>query len=542
MRHQKIILTLAVATLLTTTVAAAERPRLIINIVVSQMGYDDLNRFESNFTQGGFKRFMDDGVRCTGSYYNYMPTTTVAGLATLTTGANPDMHGVVSTSWFDYVTSRRIDLIADPKAEGLYSEPSQSKYSSEQLFLPTVGDKLLSENPASKVVTIAADPYSAVVMGGCDSPDVYWFDQERLAWVTSSAYTSALPDWVEQYNSRHVVEELLMDKWPLYMAPERYVNHNYSFFEFAAPERVTFREFVAKLLKRQDLTRRKRAIMLKPSGNAIVLDFARDAIVHGALGEDENVDVLNICFDTPRYVSQACGVESMETEDMYYRLDAALATFMDFVSAQFPANNVLFTLTSDHGASDSYDLGEQERDRFNTDQFKVIMGSFLSAQFGGENWVLDYADRNLCINRNQAYSQGLSLQEVQMRAAIFALQFRGVSHALTGTALASGTYAHSLLSKMQNGYYAKRSGDVVINYMPAWIEVDESLRSVSGSPYDYDTHVPLYFYGCGMRAATVNQTIDMTSFAPTLARIMHISRPMGSTSEAIEPIVEMLEQ
>ena len=263
-------------------------------------------------------------------------------------------------------------------------------------------------------------------------------------------------------------------------------------------------------------------------------DFARQAIIYEDLGKDDRVDILNICFDTPRYVGSKFGPESMEMEDMFYRLDATLAELIGFIKAQYGKQDaVLFVLTSDHGASDSYDAVNPERDRFNVDQFKVIVGTFLNAQYGGDNWVLDYSGRQLYLNRTQAYNMNISLDEMQRQVASFVLQFRGVSHALTASALQNTSFADDYMSRIQNGYYPNRSGDVVINLMPGWIEKNDEIRSSSGSLYDYDTRVPLIVSGCGLPAQEVERSVDMASLPVTLAYIMRINRPLAATAEPI---------
>ncbi len=195
------------------------------------------------------------------------------------------------------------------------------------------------------------------------------------------------------------------------------------------------------------------------------------------------------------------------------------------------AENVLFVLTSDHGASGAWDAGTVKRDRFNVSQFKMILNSFLGVQFGaggGEDWVLDYIDGQLYLNHNLIYKNNLSLVEVQNRAATFALQFRGVSHVLTSTALRSGYYGAGYGQRMQNSFYPRRGGDLMLCLMPGWIEERPDSRSLPGSMYDYDTHVPLILFGWRIPAREVDTEIDMTHLAPTLARFMGIGRPIAS--------------
>lgn len=511
---------------------AVEAPKLVVNIVVSQMRYDYLSRFGDNLSEDGFRRFMREGVVFSQSYYDYMQTTTEAALATLTTGTNPSTHGITSERWIDYVTGKSVDLITDERAAGLECNAEIGCFSSRNLIVPTLADRLLAESPSSKVITVAIDPASAVVMGGHTS-QVFWMDVTRCNWISSTAYMDRLPDWVERYNTDRRAETFLDKRWSLSKPQDRYVNDRFTVFDFKTSD---FRYKMRNLdvFKTREISRNYPQIVTMPSGNTLVAEFAREAIIREDLGKDDHVDLLNVCFDTPRWIGEAYGTEAMETEDMIYRLDGDLAAMMAFIDAQFPDRRVLYVLTSDHGASDSYDAdAERPRERFNADQFKVVVNSFLTAQYGPGNWVLDYVDRQLYLNRTLVYSRGLSLEDVQNQVAAFVLQFRGVSHVLTSTAMQNSYFGGSYAQKIQNSFYPKRSGDLTVNLMPGWIEEDDGRRSQSGSMYDYDSHVPFMVLGCGLPAMIVERQVDMTSLAPTLARIMKISRPIASSGEPI---------
>ncbi len=284
-------------------------------------------------------------------------------------------------------------------------------------------------------------------------------------------------------------------------------------------------------------------MLRSPIGNTLVADFARQAVTGEGLGTDEATDILNICFDASRTVGERYGSSSMEVEDMLYRLDMDLGMLVREVSTQVGTGNVLFVLTSDHGMSDGWETTDTqaagaprlvvERDRFNVAQFKTILNSFLGVQLGVGDWVLDYIDRQVYLNRNLVYQRNLNLEDVQNRAAAFVLQFRGVSHVLTSTALAGGYFGSGYGAMMQHSFYPRRAGDLMLNLMPGWIEERPGVKSLSGSMYDYDTHVPLMMLGWRIPAGEVDGDVDMTSLAPTLAQIMGIGRPIASDAEPL---------
>ena len=245
--------------------------------------------------------------------------------------------------------------------------------------------------------------------------------------------------------------------------------------------------------------------------------------------------MLNICLDTSRNIAERFGPESVEYEDMLYRLDYDLDLFLDYVCTLVKdERSILVVFTSDHGTSPSYDKITDSRKRFNVRQFEVIVNAFLSARYGQGQWILGYIDHSIYINHNLVYDKDMSIADIQNEVATFAMQFRGVSHALSSTAMRTSYFGSGYAQKMQNSFYPRRSGDVIINLMPEWIEEREECRSHSGSMYGYDTHVPLIFWGAGIAPQRHDEPVDMTSVAPTTARLIGISEPAASEGTVLK--------
>lgn len=541
---------LTAATAVFTVTASAQRynesslyaikPRLVVNIAVSGMRYDQIAKYAENYSKEGFMRMAEQGVVYTQSRYDFMQTEPVVTLATLGTGANPSVHGVVGTSWIDYVTMREVGLIDDPAAQGLDNELDNNNYSNRNLTIPTIGDQLRSDSPDSKVVSIALEAESAIVMGGMNS-DVFWLDMNSGEWTSSSKYMLYMPGWAINYNhdnARSITDNYLYWRWNASQkGTGKFKNSRYSVIGIEPESHMTkvnsdYLSFGRSVKFRE--------VLYTPAGNDMLIEFVKQAIVNEKLGQGSKTDMLNICFDAPGYIMKAYGPESVEVEDMLYRLDRTVGSLLNFLIEQFGETNVLVVFTSTNGMSDSYDAVIPNRERFNPDQFAAIMNSFLIAQYGGDqSWVMKYENRRLYLNRTQAYNLGLDVSEVQSRAATFALQFRGVSHVVTATTMQNGGFSDSYMRKIQNSFYPKRSGDIAINLMAGWINDEPMTRSQSGSLYDYDTHVPLIFFGCGLQHRVISRSVDMTSVAPTLAHILDINRPIASTAEPLEEVVEL---
>ena len=526
---------LALSATLRTT--AAEPPRLVVQIVVSSMRAEDLNRYADNFSDEGFLRLVRGGTFYPESHYDYLHTSTPVSLATLTTGANPSVHGIVAERWIDYVNNNVVQLIKDRSAMGIDCDAGIGDCSPRNLVAPTLGESLQQSSPKSLVATVALDPASAVVAGGY-TRNVFWMDAPRANWITSSFYAETLPVWARKYNLSREILGYIPFAWELKYPRERYRNSQSTVIDLNKPEHLRRKRHRLTSVEPEkpapNVPSGIERMLYTPSGNAVTLAFAKQLLTQMRLGKDTAPDLLNICLDAPRRIAESYGPESIEVEDMYYRLDEELAQFLNYLYAQIAPEEVVVVLTSDHGTSPSYDAGIVERDRFNAAQFQVIVNSFLCAQHGPGEWVVDYEDNNLYLNHTLIYNKGLDLAAIQNEAATFAMQFRGVSHALSSTAMRSSYFGSGYGEKMQNSFYPRRSGDVVVNLMPGCIEERPDVRSKSGSMYGYDTTVPLVLYGGGIPARRVGRSVDMTSVAPTLAYLLDIPEPAASEGTVLE--------
>ena len=320
-----VLITILLTTYAVSAQEATPKPRLMINIVVSSMHADDLNRYAGNFTSGGFAKLKGEGVWFSNASYDYMQTTTPVSLATISTGAMPSVHGVVAETWFDYVKNNRIPLIEDSKEQSVNYSAGTGNYSPRQLFAETISDAVAEHNEQSIVRTIAVDPLSAIVMAG-HAGEVYWMENLQTDWTTSSYYTKELPRWISEYNRNDTNEAFMLKSWTPLLKLDDYLNSQViSINVDKGNSRKNLKVLTdEKPLASGSLVDIYEQMCYTPAGNTAVLAFAKQNIMKNEMGKDENADMLNIVFDTPRYISSRYGVESIEYEDMLYRLDRDL--------------------------------------------------------------------------------------------------------------------------------------------------------------------------------------------------------------------------
>lgn len=509
---------------------AAARPRLAVNIVVSSMRSTDIDRYGHNFGDGGFRRLTENGATFSECYLGYAQTHTPAGAATIATGAMPATHGIVSEIWYDRTTNKPIRLCEN--VVGNYSRPDNGisdAYSADCMVAQTLAEAVLDSSPKSKAITIAHTPQSAIITAG-GKGECYWLD-DKGRWSSAKCYTTDLPTWVRNYNDDEYNKIFSMYRWYGKYTRSKYLNSRSS--ALTLYETDTKVKNASRKSSQDDWVATMTA---SPSGNTAILEFAKRAI--GTLLPIKVGDgsrILNIYLDTPRIIAEKYGPDSIEYEDMLYCLDDAIAEFLTFLYAQTDkSDEIVVSLTSDHGTSPSHIDKPNDGDRFNYRQFEVIINAFLSARYGQDEWVLGYHDNSLYLNHDVIYKRKKSLADIRDEVAAFALQFRGVAYAVSATSLQNDYFGSGTVHLMQNGFYPRRSGDVAICLMPNRIDEKSDTVSLSGSPYAYDRHIPLVIYGGGVAPQRIDKRTDITSLAPTLAKMLGADRPSASDAEIIE--------
>lgn len=519
------------ALMVATTVVAQETPTLVVNIVVGSMRANDIDRYWSNFTENGIRRLVENGVTYNQAYYNFAALSTASGLATLSTGSNPAVHGIVGEEWYSHTDAKHISLIADKKAYPVEFSTGTPNVSPHRLAAPTYGDMLVSQNPNSKLFTVAIEPLSAIVLNGRHGMAL-WSETNQTYWTTSSAYAESLPEWISEYNKSDHNKKYHENRWSTLYKASTYKNSEVAVIEDIknkSTHLITNLDF--------DLDETLYGNMsYTPAGNTMLLRFAEQLVIKESLGKDGNTDVLNIYLDTARNIAETYGPESIEYEDMLYRLDKDLTCFIDTLYRQVGnASNVVIVLTSDHGTSPSYNVaGSDERFRFNYHQMKVIVNAYLGGRYGSDNYVAGFANNGLYLNHATLAKKDLDYAKLSDEVANFLLQLQGISNAISATSMRNTCFTEGRSALMQHSFFGARSGDVIIDLVPGCIFEDDDRRSLPYSGYIYDRHVPLIISQQGMGRRTAEREIDMQEVAPTLCKIMAITRPWASTMRALQ--------
>ncbi len=534
MELKRLILSVTLA-LTAVSAVKAEEPQLVVNIIVGSMRSTDLDRYSEGFGDGGFHRLMRTGTRFTECYADYLPTSTEAGMATLSTGALPSTHGVVSPAWYDRNSKEEVRLCDKPLPENGFMQAAagiETTYTNAHIAVQTLSEAVTGYSANSRVVTVALDARSAILTAGKDGGECYWLDSAGN-WTTAECYAPELPNWVASYNEDGLNRQFVGGKWYGKYTKNRYRNTmvtDITLYETDSRKKST------RSNEEPDMTE---AMRTTPAGNVAIMEFAKRVVATMLPRKvGEGCRMLNICLDTPRYIAEKYSPDSAEYEDMLYCLDGTLAEFLTFLYAQVEnPSQIIVTLASPHGSSPAPRGDDGDAGTFNSRQFEVIVNAFLSARYGQDSWVAGYRGNALYLNHDVIYRQHKTVAEIEEEVAKFALQFRGVAYAVTASSLQNHFFGSGVARLMQNGFYPRRSGDVVIALTQGRITARDKVVSSSGSQYNYDRHVPLIICGGDVAAGrTVDKRISTESAAPTIASLAGVARPMASDAPTIEGI------
>lgn len=519
-----------------------EPPKLIVGIVVDQMRFDYVNRYWDEFSDGGFKRLVGQGYQFTNTHYNYIPTYTGPGHASIYTGTTPSSHGVIANSWFDKNSQSYQYCVGDQSMNTLGADNASGEMSPSQMLNTTFGDELrLFTMNRSKVIGVALKDRSAILPAGHMGNFAFWFDSESGNFVSSSYYGNRLPKWLRQLNKKNLCEAYLSQDWNLLLNSKIYdeslVDNSVYEEPFIGEKTPKFPHKLSDLLVENG----KGLIKSTPFGNSLTKDIAIAAIEGEDLGSDQYTDLLAVSFSSPDYVGHQFGVDSKETQDTYLRLDRDLSSFLSYLEQKFGIENVLVFLTSDHGAvrTPSY-LNDVKvpSGYFDAEEPINQLKVFLRNIYGPGDWVKSYGNAQIYLNKDLIFEKYMSLQEVQQQTADFMMRFEGVQKAVCGRTLERSEFQNGDLASLQKGYSVKRSGDVLLVLNPAWIEYSRT-GTTHGSGYTYDQHVPLIWFGWKVESGRSDEKVDVTDIASTLSNLLGISFPNGSQSKVLPiPLIE----
>jgi predicted AlkP superfamily pyrophosphatase or phosphodiesterase len=528
------------------THSQSQKPKIVVGIVVDQMCYDYLYRFQGKFTEGGFRKIMSNGTNCRNTNYNYVPTYTGPGHASIYSGTTPDNHGIVGNEWYDRDAKTSVNCVTDNQYKSIGTNSSEGNRSPKTLKTYTITDQLKLTYPAAKVISMSIKDRSAILPGGHLSDGSYWFDYSTGKMITSSFYKKALPNWVNEFNSKEFSTESLKKTWNTLYPIETYSesgpdNSPYEVLLASKKEPIFPYNFAELNQNSKDFA----LFIISPFANSYLTNFAMDAISNENLGKDAQTDFLCISYSTPDIAGHAFGPYSVEIEDIYLRLDLDLSALLKFLENKFGKNGFTLFLTADHAV---VPVPQFLMDKklpggyiFMDDKMSQLRKSVK------EKFEVDIVEaeenQNIYLNRKLIDSLHLSKKAIETFIANEIKTWNGVKEVFVTDDLKNKS-EKDWAGMVSRGYRHDRSGEIIFILEPGFLPKNTDKPSAHkgtshGSAFNYDTHVPLIWYGAGIKKQEIFRPIEIIDIAPTLVHMLNLQRTGAMTGN---PIIEILNQ
>jgi predicted AlkP superfamily pyrophosphatase or phosphodiesterase len=533
-----------------------EKPRLVLQITVDQLRGDLPTRYADRLGEGGLRYLLEEGIHYNNAHHGHANTETIVGHVTLATGAHPAAHGMIGNIWFDRTTGvttyniedadyRLLTEGADVDAE-TEIDPTQRAATSDgrsprAILTTTFSDELaVLTAGGAKIFGVSVKDRGAVSMAG-HAGKAFWFSKATNQFVTSNYYYDDYPQWVVDWNAKKLPESYANTAWELLHPMGTYLfgdrddqewesvlgSYGRTFpHEFTTPENRLFSTFLT----------------ISPAGDEITTDFAKTVIVEEGLGDDAITDYLGVSYSATDYIGHFFGPSSLESEDNILQLDRTLADLFAFVDQEIGLDNTLIVLSADHGGPEApgylQSLGIPA-DYVSPDEWdKDPVVARIKNEFSVEGELLEgYDHPYLYLSSEIINDPDIDLAELETAIAEELLAFPAVSYAVPSTSLERGTVPDNQLTRaVLNNYNAARSGNVYVVFNPGWFINDLdglSVTVVHGSPWRYDTYVPIIFAGSGIEAKTVSRRVHTVDVAMTLATIIGTRPTSGAAGDVL---------
>lgn len=514
-----------------------QRPKLVVGLMVDQMRWDYIYRYFDRYKEAGFKRMLNEGFSNENTYIDHLPTVTAIGHACVYTGSVPAIHGITGNDFILKKDGQLVYCTSDSLVDGLGYAGNGGKMSPKNLLASTITDELkLATNFRSKVIGIAMKDRSSILPAGHFADAAYWFGQDAN-WISSSFYMDNLPEWVNKFNQEKRAAPYLKNGWNTLYPAESYVQSSSDDnpYEGAMPGmKRPILPISAEVLESNGLG----IIRNTPFGNTFTLEFAQEAIIQEQLGRNvEGVpDFLTVSLASTDAIGHQYGVNALEVEDMYLRLDQDLANFFGFLDEHIGKGQYSVFLTSDHGASHNnpFFIDHKGSGGYLAANLIDSLNTQLASQFGFGSIVRGLNNDQVHLNHQLIDQKKLNEQAIKNRIVDFLRNTEGVTYAIDMDALGPGSVAQPIRKRIENSHNFQRSGVIQIIYNPQWKGGNASQTGTGHSVWNpYDAHIPLLWMGWGIPQGSSNEVVSMCDIAPTLAALLHIQEPNGNVGKPI---------
>lgn len=516
-----------------------QRPKLVVGIVVDQMRWDYLYRYYDRYgANGGFKRLLNLGFSCENTLIPYAPTVTACGHSSIYSGSVPAISGITGNFWWDREQMRSVYCTEDKTVNTVGSNSSLGKMSPKNMLVTTICDELkLATNFKSKVVGISIKDRGGILTAGHSANAAYWYDNTVGSWITSTYYMNELPKWVSDFNRQKLVDKYYQEGWSLLYPVSTYTQSTadekiYEAKPFGSKFPYDLKAFINK-----DYTK----IAPTPMGNTLTSEFAKAAITGEQLGADNITDMLAISYSSPDYIGHSFGPNSIESEDGFLRLDKELGNLLDFLDSKVGKGQYTVFLSADHGVAHTPEFMQENKlpgGRVYMNTLVSNLNKTLADKYKINTIIVSDDNYQLHLNHPALDSVKLDEEEVIDWIIKQLSADTGIERVFALEDLNEVPLPARIRTMLNNGYYPRRNGEIQLILKPNYIDAFSATGTTHGLWNPYDTHIPLLWYGWGIKQGKTNRDIYMTDIAPTLAAMLHIQMPNGSIGHVITEAIK----
>lgn len=514
------------------------RPKLVVGLVVDQMRWDYLYRYYDRYTNGGFKRLVNEGFSAENTMIPYTPTYTACGHSSIYTGSVPAINGIIGNNWYDPELGKEVYCTDDKDVQTVGSSSDAGEMSPKNLLTTTITDELrLATNFRSKVIGISLKDRGSILPGGHAANAAYWYDGVSGNWISSTYYMKQLPAWLDAFNQQKLPNKYYAANWNTLYPIDTYgqsTTDNKAYEGLYKGETTsTFPHKLSDAIdKNYDLIRST------PFGNTITLDLAKRAIEAESLGKGEFTDFLAVSCSSTDYIGHQFGPNAIEVEDTYLRLDKDIASFLTYLDQTVGKGNYLIFLTADHGAAHSPKFLAENKLPGGVVSNKDIVANLNKAieqEFKIQGSVISVMNNQVIYNKPVISKTGADFDDLKAFTIDYLKRQDGIEDAVDIAHISAATLPEVIKTRITNGYNARRSGDVYFLLKPNWFD-GGATGTTHGAWYPYDSHIPLVFMGWNVKPGKTNKTHYMTDISATIAAMLRIQMPSGCVGEPISEI------
>lgn len=508
----------------------SQAPKLVVGIMVDQMRWDYLYRFQHRYGENGFKRILREGFSNENTFIPYAQTVTAAGHACVYTGSVPAINGIMGNDWYDRSLKRTVYCSEDDSVMILGGSGKGEPMSPKNMLVTTVSDELkLATNFRSKVVGVAIKDRGSILPAGHSADAAYWYESSSGKFVTSSWYMKELSPWAQAFNNRNMVDSFYRMDWKLSQPFETYTQS-----EISSP---AYQKNPFPRSLQSSIGKNYGTIASTPWGNTLTLAFSKAAIEAESMGVDSIPDLLAISLSSPDYIGHAFGPNSVEVEDNYIKLDKDLAEFFAYLDKKVGKGNYLFFLTADHAVAHVPAFMQSNQMPGKSMKANKVAETATMKKFGLKKLVEASANYQIYLDRNSIDSAGADFKQVKTYFIQELNKDQDVLLAFDNENIASANLPAEFKEMFLKGYNSKLGGDIQVVYRPGYF-FGNATGTTHGSMYPYDSHIPLLWMGWGVKQGVSHRKVYMSDIAGTVAALLKIQMPSGNVGTVIHELIK----